>query len=260
MKQLLVYMFMIVTVVFMVILISKNEEEISVKLLTVDTYYSFIDTESESIYIDFYLSDHNHPLIDKQSYDQLEIHNDDHSKSMYLSLTDVIFQHEEYYLSDTYYKYSYIIEMPLLGYDFDIEDCYLTINLVNQETYDIFIGSLSLKTVEDNNESPLDWTSLSGMKMVSSYLSRLHQIQIDYVTLNKTITNVSVGSLYQSDFELVNNQLKINIFYKQQLFYACPIVITFEDQTTTIINYFIYIKDFETLKQSGQLIYHYALN
>ena len=164
MKHVLLYMFMIITVVFMVILINKNEETVHQKLLSIDTYYSFIDDENEQMYIDIYLSDQDHILTSIDSYESLEVHNKSDKKSMVLSLKDVIYQHDEVYLNETFYKYTYIIEMPLLGYDFDIEDCYLDIKLINDDHYDIYIGSLSLKTVDETNENSLDWTALSGRK------------------------------------------------------------------------------------------------
>ena len=260
MKQILIYVFMIITVVFMVILINKNEEKVTPKLLSVDTYYSFIDDEDGSIYIDFYVSDNQSILTHIDSYETLEVHNQTKSKSMQLNLNDVIYQHEEIYLEDHYYKYTYAIEMPLLGYDFDIEDCFLDIKLVNGKAYDIFIGSFSLKTVEKTNMDSLDWHALSGIKKTDSYLSRLYEIDIEYHSLSQDIIEVSVGNLYQTTYEIKDDKITINIPFELKLFNACPIIITFEDQTTTIINYFIFIKDFETLKQSGQLIYHYALD
>lgn len=260
MKHVLLYMFMIITVVFMVILINKNEETVHQKLLSIDTYYSFIDHENEQMYIDIYLSDQDHILTSIDSYESLEVHNKSDKKSMVLSLKDVIYQHDEVYLNETFYKYTYIIEMPLLGYDFDIEDCYLDIKLINGDHYDIYIGSLSLKTVEETNENSLDWTALSGRKKTNTYISRIYEIDIEYVSIKQDIIEISIGNLYQITYELKDDKITIQIPFELKLFNACPIIITFEDQSISIINYFIYMKDFETLKQSGQLIYHYALN
>lgn len=259
MKHVFVYVFMITLVVFMVILVNKNENVINPKLLSVDTYYSYLDEDTEDCYIDFYLNTKDHPLVDVNSYSNLKLHNIDHSKSIELELKDVIFLHQETYLNETYFKYSYVFDMPLLGYDFDIISSYLEIILVNDDLYDIFIGSISFKTI-DEDESFMDWTALSGQKQDNQYLSRLHEIDIEYDQLLDGIKHISVGNLYDVSFEIFDDIINITIPYEHQLFYACPIFITYQNDKINIINYFVYMKDFETLKQSGQLIYHYALN
>lgn len=260
MKHVVVYIFIIIVCLFMVILINKNQETQSVKLLTVDTYYSFVDETDSYIYLDFYLNTNNHPMVDQESYQSLMIHSQDQSKSMNLALTDVLFQHQETYLNDLYFKYTYKIESPLLGYDFDISDCYLTVELNNDETYALYMGSISLKTIYEDDFTHLDWQGLSGSKQDQSYLSRLKQIDIDYTRLSEDIKSIHVGDLYHVSYEVLEDEIIIDIPYMKQLFYACPIIITFEDHSIYVIDYFVYIKDYEILKQSGQLIYHYALN
>lgn len=250
---------MITMVVFMVILINKNETEISFKYLSVDTYYSYLDQEAEQIYIDFYLNTKKHPLVDEKSYHQLKIHDLDDSKSMNLELKNIIFLKEESYLNETYYKYSYVFDSPVLGYDFDIKDCYLNIELINEDVYDVFIGSFSLKSIDEDRQL-IDWTALSGKKDKMTYISRLQQIDVEYVSLSKPIQSISVGNLYDVSYEVTDSLIKISIPFSNQLFISCPIIITFESSEVNAINYFVYMKEFETLKQSGQLIYHYALN
>ncbi|BCR36034.1 hypothetical protein [Mariniplasma anaerobium] len=259
MKHIFVYIFMITLVVFMVILINKNQNTIQPKLLSVNTYYSYLDEIGEDCYIDFYLNTKDHPMVDVNSYQNLKLHNQEYSKSIELELNNVIFLHQETYLNETYYKYSYVFNMPLLGYDFDIESSYLEISLVNEDLYDIFIGSISFKTI-DEDESFINWTALSGRKEDNQYLSRLYEIDIEYNELLDDIKQISVGNLFNVSFEVYDEIIKITIPYKNELFYACPIFITFDDNQINTINYFVYMKDYETLKQSGQLIYHYALN
>jgi hypothetical protein len=243
----------------MVILINKNQHVIQPKLLTIDTYYSYLDEIDNEYYIDFYLNTTTHPLLDIDSYQNLKLHNLDHSKSIELDLKDVLYLHQEAYLNENYYKYSYVFDMPLLGYDFDIIDSYLEILLVNDDLYDIFIGSISFKTI-DENESLINWTALSGRKEENQYLSRLYEIDIEYQELLDDIKDIQVGNFYDVSFEVSNDLITLTIPYENKLFYACPIFITYENNKVNSINYFVYIKDFETLKQSGQLIYHYALN
>lgn len=259
MKNLVIYVFIAVIVIFMVILINKNEETISPKVLTVDTYYSYIDQADEVFYIDFYLSTHIHPLTKIESYAKTMIHDEAFDKSLDLTLNDVIYRHQENYLNETYYKYSYVFDMPVLSYDFDILDCYLEIGLTNEMIYDFYVGSFSLKTIHDDSDH-LDWKALSGVKKEGSYVSRLDTITVTYESLEEPISHISLGNLYDVNFEVVDDEIIIKIPYKAQLFYACPIFITFSDHETEVFNYFIYINDYEVLKQSGQLIYHYALN
>jgi hypothetical protein len=260
MKHIIVYIMMVMVVVFMVILINKNQEIKSFKLLTVDTYYSYIDSEDSYVYVDFYLNTKKHPMVDENSYQSLSIHNQDETKSMDLLLVEVIEQHQETYLNEMYYKYTFHLEPPLLGYDFSIDECYLKVELLNETSYDLFIGAISFQTVYEDDIKHMDWNSLSGIKLEGSYLSRLKQIEIEYMTLDENIEAISVGPLYDVSYEIKNQKVIIDIPNHMQLFYACPIIITFEDNLVQVINYFVYIKDYEILKQSGQLIYHYALN
>jgi hypothetical protein len=250
---------MIFLVVFMVVLINKNRDMIQPKLLSVDTYYSYLDDEEEDCYIDFYLNTKDHPMVDQTSYSNFKLHNEDYSKLIELDLKNVIFLNQETYLNEYYYKYSYVFNMPLLGYDFDIEDSFLEICLINDDIYDIFIGSISFKSVDDDH-SLINWSALSGRKEDNQYLSRLYEIDIEYIEILDDIKFISVGNLYDVSFEVVNEILRITIPYENELFYACPIFITFDNNQINTINYFVYMKDYETLKQSGQLIYHYALN
>lgn len=259
MKHVVIYIFMSICIIFMVILINKNEKTLSPKVLTVDTYYSFLDTEDEFLYIDFYLSTKYHPLTDIASYGNMVVHDEDNEKTLHLTLNNVIYRHQETYLNDTYYKYTYAFEMPVLAYDFDIAKCYLETELTNGEQYDFYIGSLSLKTVVDDSNH-LNWTSLSGIKKPDSYLSRLHEITISYDTLDESISSISLGALYDVSFEVLDDKIIIDVPYLEQLFNASPIIITFTDNEVEVFNYFVYINDYEILKQSGQLIYHYALD
>jgi hypothetical protein len=250
---------MVVCVVFMVILINKNEEVISPKVLTVDTYYSFLDQEGELIYIDLYLSTQMHPLTKLDSYSQIILHDESYDKSLNMSLNNVLFRHQETYLNDTYYKYTYALNTPLLGHDFDILECFMNVELVNGDAYDFYMGSFSLKTAIDDSEH-LSWTELSGMKKPGSYLSRLDEVTISFDTLDEHIEHISFGNIYELSFEVIGNEIKIDIPYQAQLFNACPIMIRFSDQEVEVFNYFVFINDYEILKQSGQLIYHYALD
>jgi len=259
MKHIVIYVFMIICVTFMVILINKNEEVISPKVLTVDTYYSFLDQEDALIYIDFYLSTKIHPLTDLDSYSQVVLHDETYDKSLNITLNNVLFRHQETYLNDTYYKYTYALKTPLLGHDFDILECFMNIELVNGNAYDFYIGSFSLKTAIDDSEH-LSWTELSGLKKPGSYLSRLDEVTISFDALDEDIEHISFGNIYELSFEIIDQKIKVDIPYQAQLFNACPIIVRFADQEVEVFNYFVFINDFEILKQSGQLIYHYAID
>ena len=259
MKQIVIYVFMTVLVIFMVILINKNEKNISLKVLTVDTYYSFLDQEDEMIFIDFYLSTKMHPLSELNSYSQLVLHDESYDKSLNMALSHVFYRHQETYLNDAYYKYTYALETPLLGHDFDILECFMNIELINGDTYDFYIGSFSLKTATDDSDH-LSWTELSGIKKPESYLSRLDKVTILFDALDENIEHISFGNLYDVTFEVIDHKINIQIPYQEQIFNACPIILRFADQEVEVFNYFVFINDYEILKQSGQLIYHYALD
>lgn len=259
MRQVVLYLFMIAALAFMALMINKRETQPSPKLLTVKTDYRFIDEREEPLYFEFYTSTKNHPLLLLDSYEQFIIHNETESTQLTLVLKELIYLHEESYLNDLYYKFSYLCEAPLLEMDFYLEDAFLTIILINGHHDTFYLGSISLITPNESTNH-LDWQALSGEKKPGSYLSRLAQINVEFKTLNQSIHSIYVDSETPSEFYIENQILIILIEEQSALLNACPVVIWFQDGSQQLLPYFIYIKDFEILKNSGPLIYHYALN
>ncbi|MCK9235251.1 MAG: hypothetical protein WC225_03730 [Acholeplasmataceae bacterium] len=259
MRQVVLYLFMIAALAFMALMINKRETEPSPKLLTVKTDYRFIDDSEQPLYFEFYTSTKNHPLLLLDSYEQLIIHNETETTQLTLVLKEIIYLHEESYLNDLYYKFSYLCEAPLLEMDFYLEEAFLTIVLVNNDQYTFYLGSIGLITPNESTNH-LDWQALSGEKKPGSFLSRLAQIKVEFNGLNQSIHSIYVDGVTPSEFYIENQTLIVLIDEQNALLNACPVVIWFQDGSHQLLPYFIYIKDFEILKNSGPLIYHYALN
>jgi len=260
MKKMVIYLFLTAIVILMVTIIYRIEKNDLEKLLMISTYYTYADRENENIYIDFYISNRNHLLTSKSSYEQFYLHNSDQSKTLTLNLNKIIYHQKEVYLNETYYKYSFVFDSPLLTNDFLIEDAYLNLFLVNQTSYDFYIGSISFKDVSYYDSKLLDLKSLSGKKKKDSYLSRLDQIEIEFYQLEDIIKTISIGTEFDVNYQLNENQISIDIPYDDKLLYACPIFIEFEGGEKQLLDYFVYVKEFDSLAKSGQLIYHYALS
>jgi len=258
MKNVLVYVSLCVIALLTVFIIKYNQEVIPPKLYTVNTYYSYTFND-ESIDIFFYLNQ-EHPLTDEQSYDHISIENSDQSKKVALTLNDIKYVYDETYLGETYQKYVWIFEMPDMNQHFIIDDALLNITLLNGNTYQFNIGTLSLYKFDASGSDALNWTSLKADKKENALISRMHHIYISYDDLSKNIESIQLGVDDLINYNVESDQIIITIEDKHQLFYATPIIITYTDGTRQLIDYFIYINDYYILKESGYLLYGYAVN
>jgi len=258
MKKILVYVSICVFALLAVFFIKYNQKVIPPKLYTVYTYYSYT-LDDETIDIFFYLNK-EHPLIDEQSYDHISIENSDQSKKVALTLNDIKYVYDEVYLGETYQKYVWIFEMPHMSQHFIIDDALLNITLLNGNNYQFNIGTISLYKFDESENDALNWRSLEASKKENGLISRMHQIYISYDDLSKTIENIELGVNDLVDYQIDHNQITITIDDEHQLFYATPIIINYLDGTSQKIDYFIYINDYYILKESGYLLYGYAIS
>jgi hypothetical protein len=259
MKQVLSYISIVLLAIILIWIIKENEVNMPAKVYTVDTYYSYMIKDDETIDLNFYLND-EHPLGNIDSYMDITITNEDESKKLSVSLSDLKMLEQESYLGETYNKYMLICDMPSLNQHFYIEDAYLDITLTNQDHYNFYIGSLSLYYLETSSDDLCSWTSLSAVKDSPIKISRMHQITVEYDDMLEHINNIELGIDYNIDYELTDDAIILTIDYEPQLFYACPIIISFKNGDKQVINHFTYIKDFQVLKESGLMLYGYVLS
>jgi hypothetical protein len=259
MKHIIIYISLVLLAGTLVWFIKENEEIVPLKLYTLDTYYSFINQEDETIDLSFYING-KHPLIDIDSYMSTEVTDEEAHKKLSLDLIDIKMVATENYLGETYEKYMLIFEMPRLNQSFYIEDAYLNIVLLNQDTYQLFVGSFSLYEIEESDDEILLWRSLSAIKGTDVDINRMSQITVEFDALYQNISSVELGYQYEMNYEVTEDALLINIFDDQQLFYACPIIIHYVNGKSEVIDYFIYINDYQMMKQSGLLLHGYLLS
>ena len=118
-----------------------------------------------------YINDINHPIAFKDSYESIQLTNQSQSKSMDMSLSKILLGYDEMYLNEQYSQMILYLTIPELNEDFKIEDLYLEIHLVNDDSYLISLGVLSL-TFINSNSSALNWDALDGSKNAESFISR----------------------------------------------------------------------------------------
>ena len=259
MKHIIFYVLTACCACIIAYIIMHNTEEKHPKLLTIDTTYSYIYDDQQTIEIIFYINHKKHPLNDIRAYDYLYLANEDETKRIEVELKSVSKGHFESYLGETYQQIILQVKCPYVDGYYEIEHVFLKINLVNQQNYMIRLGDLFIHQKESPDQY-LVWQSLYGMKSENQFVSRLAEIHVPYETLEKPISSVSIGTNDLITFQLEDNILKITILYQEKLLFQVPVILTFDDESIQIIDNFRYIIDYQLLKESGPLVNIYALN
>jgi hypothetical protein len=243
----------------MTYIILNNEPKQSAKLLSISTTYSYLYDEDQTIEVPLFINHKKHPLNHIDSYQSLYLSDENEQKRLEVSLKEIKKAHFESYLGEVYQLIILVLDLPYMDNVFEISECYLHLNLVNQETYQIMIGDFHM-TYQESNTDALLWDSLYGIKAENTFLSRIFEIHIPYQTLHKDILSVSVGTSDILSFRLEDSILKIQILHRSMLLYDVPVIITYTDQSIQTIQNFRYIIDYQLLKESGPLVHIYALN
>ncbi|MDI6451978.1 hypothetical protein [Peloplasma aerotolerans] len=259
MKNMIFYITVIMLSGLMIVVMMNNQEKVSPKVITVSKSYAYHYDSNQSIEIPIYLNQADHPLSDLSSYSMVYIANEDATKKLELDLIKVLEGHHESYLNETYLLYTLIFNMPYLDNLFEIADCFIHIDLINDDSYELMIGTFSLYHIQTSSKN-LEWTSLSGMKQEHSFLSRLNKIIIEYATITETIDYIEISPHIETTFELKDNQLIIYIENDNYLLDNVPVIIHYANNEQQVIENFRYIIDYHILKESGMLINLYALN
>ncbi|GEM_PF-707388 len=259
MKHIVLYFSFTVVLALMAMIIINQKEKPLEKLLSIQTYYSYLYLEDSKIEIPLYLNDATHPLLDENSYLDIELCNNDETKKIEMKLIGISLGYEQSYLNDEFQEFFIQLEMPDLKEDFWIDDLWIKITLVNDDFYWVSLGSFSLKIDESNTDS-ISWTALEGRQSDTSFLPRLHTIWIEYDEQVKEIDYIEIGYQYDVTFAIESNQIVLTIPYDNELLNDVPIFIYFMDGTNQNIYNFRYMIDYDTLSESGLIIKTYALN
>ncbi len=258
MKHVIIYISMALIAFVMVWLVRTNEEVVPIKVYTVDTMYSYIIDNDETIDLNFYIND-IHPLTDINSYLDFSIENEDCSKLIEVEPLGIKSIGNETYLGESYNKYQIEIKMPIINQSFTIDDAYIHIELEGDLVYRFYIGSLSLYQPNEMVKA-FDWYSLSAVKASNNQISRFSKIFIEYTQIDKTISYIELAKDYRVDYTLDEEILTLDIKDENRLYYATPVIIHYVTGEEEIINYFLYINDFQILKESGVLLHVYMLS
>lgn len=258
MKKILLYITLGLSLTLLVLIMLTMKDKHIGKILTVSTEHLYLFDEEGTMRFMFFINQ-DHPITSKNSIDLLYLHNDEETEKIPLNVIDIKKSHEERYLNERYMAYEVLTDMPYMGSDYDIKDAYLTIRLVSEDAYTLYIGFVSILHHETET-SHITWDNLYGLKKEGQNLSRLHQIDLHYSELSENIDNVEIGSLSDVTFVVEDERVKIDISEAPFLLYHCPIKIMYSNGDIEYIDGFTYFKDYEILKESGLIIHHGTLN
>lgn len=261
MKKFLVILTILIVLGAIAAIIITNKEKASPKFLTVKTNYNYVYTETKLINIRIYSNYNKHALLYKENIVETTLYNDENNKLISLNLLDITKGHEEIYLGDNYYSYTFSFEMPRLASNFKMEDANLKISLLNNDEYNFPIGKVNLLYLDDiSKESYFKVVSLYGFKEPDFDFARLNKIIIEFEPLLEfEFKKVSIGDdELEVSFSVENNKLELLIPRERSLLNNPPLIITLDlgsVEVVQVIDNFTYFEDFETLKESGDLIY-----
>ncbi len=258
MKQVITYMCLVILAISAVIVIRLNQKPRADKAITISQYYSVMDP-FQGIDVPLYLTNDEHLLTNMDAYQSIYLINEDSSKKLALTLSNISIDGEENYLNDIYTTYMLEFELPVLNDDYWIANTFLEITLLNGINYLFEIGSFSYMDIKDDVDY-MFWTSLEAIKEIDVSIARIKEIAISFDTLSQTIKSVSIGLNQELDYTISNQLLTITIDHDDQLLYACPIAITYIDDQTQIIDYFSYLRENAILYSSGVLNHVYNVN
>lgn len=257
MKKLGFYLLTLILVVVLIYFIRNNQRITHPKAITVATYYDYLYNGEQNIEIPIYLNDIHHPLTDLALYSDTYLSSLDETKKLGVDLLHIYKEHQESYLSETYLKYIFVFEMPYLGSDYYIEDCYLTLRLDAHQAYTFYIGQMMLHSQRSSN-GPLDYLSLHGVKRENQQLSRVEKIHLE---LNRVvdIQQIWIGQNMDATYTWNNQTLIIELPKADYLLYDFPIIITYA-QGELVVHNFKFMIDYVILEESGTLLSIYDLS
>ncbi len=260
MKTLILIALLAVTIAVMVVIIDQNERMID-KLITVDTFYSFLANRDEPGTFHFYLSDLDNPLTEEDSYQHVFITNEDGSKQIEIDLRDITIRHQEEHLNERYWKIDLTFSIPNLSHDFVIESCFLDLTLIDRSNVSVYLGSVHF-LIAENDDRTLDWHALYGVKEENAFLSRIESIRLE-LNENIDVIEARYGVDRYAGIEERDGTIILRIPKEAQLLYNIPVILRYvldSVEHVTIIENFKYVLDYQILSESGPLIHVYTFD
>jgi hypothetical protein len=259
MKHFLYYVLVLVISATLVSIVILNQKMIPLKMITVATNYSYVYEDEKDLIIPIYLNSKDHILSLKDSYQMVYLTNELETKKVEVELVKILEDQKEEYLNETFIKYNLYFYLPYLGEDFYIDDLYIHITLLNDISYKFYLGTFTLFHLELKSDQ-INWVSLYGLKKANSFLSRLSEIHVEFDSLLANIIDIKVDHLTNIIYEVIDHKIIIKLEDNPYLLNYVPIIIYYDNLDIDVIFEFNYVKDYQILKESGQLIYIYALD
>ncbi|HHT98835.1 MAG TPA: hypothetical protein GXZ79_01990 [Acholeplasma sp.] len=265
MKKILLPIGIVLTTVFLFILIGNNIKSSTLKVLTMNELHTYVYKDNQYISIPIYVNDKRIPLTNIDRVSRVGFESKDQSKKLEVNLQEIMFEHEERYLNETYYKFIYTFKMPLLNERFYIEDCYLSIRLENQKTYKYSIGSLYLNYTKSKNSDLFDWKSISGEKPKNSYESKIDKVLIQFNQMSFNIKRITIDGLNNLSYDIdeESNLLTIYTDYSFLINTYFPLMIDYEisgEDFTFVLDNYPFVIDYESLSENGLYINEYLFD
>ena len=260
MKRVFIILGLISVVAGIILIIVYNQPKVGNRYITVTSTYNYVYTETKKIDVMIYANNMDSVLSNVDSYESSYLVNKDETKKLEIELSEIIRSNAEYYLDETYYGFNLFYEMPRLNGDYNMRECFLKLTLKNNDTHLFYIGSMDLM-YHDNvgMEDVFSVSALYGSKSETNYLSRLRNITIEAAgPIYQDIDNISLGKFVDATFKCDGNKINISIKESESRLTNAPIVITFSNNMTQVIDNFVYFRDFEVLSENGILVNVYS--
>ncbi len=246
-------------------IIITNKPKVSDKLLTVNTDYNYVYTDSKNITIKIYSNKKKHKINFKENINYSFLVSLDETNRFELELLDINYSHEEKYIGDDYYCYNYHFKMPRLETNLLIEEAHLEIQLLDGTNYLLKIGKFNFLYYPNvGKDIQINILGLHGYELQGSEFPRLNKIILETDDLNNTlIESISIDGVNNLSFEIKQNEIHILIPFEKILLFQVPLILTITKNGTTkmqIVDNFLYFNDYQTLKTAFDLCNVYEAN
>lgn len=257
MKKIYPFIVIPVFIILITIIVIDRRKDINTKVITINTNYTNLYDNDSKIELSFYINNNKHPLINKESYEDIYIKDLFDTKTLSLNLLDITYSHSEVYLKETYYSYNLLFDSINLTNNFNIDESYLSLNLINGDNYLFKMGKFSLMYLDDATELP--WSNLDSVKNNDTDIS-ISNVEIDLYEQIDSIENIYINEFDSLTYNYFNNKISIelnniNKYYTNNL----PIIIKTTNQTYYINNHKYFI-DLNLIEKSKDILNIYEVN
>lgn len=243
----------------MFLIIEHNSPQPKTVLISVETTYSKLYDDQTPLTVPIYISAHAHEMLSETYINHIQLIDEDAGFELLIDGYHISYGHQETYVNEVFQQVLFHMEMPYFGRDLTMLNAELIIDMTDGKTHRMPIGQLHLVHRIEGMVNRLDVKSQYGIKQTGDTLSRLHEVHLHVYEQPQGINRMDIGGIEVS-YLLDGMILKLSIPYDDSLLYDVPIRIYYDDGHIDHIDNFIYIIDYEILKESGPLLYVLTLD